>query len=415
VLYIKKLFLFCGPLVVLVSALVLTVRYGEAQIRRHPVVPKGVSGDYYAYIKTNLTATKEQLNLLSGISLNNSSTRVQAYRRIIEFAENLKLSERTSLNNLVHAMMTFGPDKPVYLGPDTNAKVTALRFLQKYYDYLPPEASRCAPEWIQRIGNEYFVTLSFMPRVLFDHLGQFLYSCALINIPLDAEFQLKSGDTVSLGNLLKTEIKYADPNVHYGTWQVVALAYYMPNQTWKNVNNRSFSALDFLDFTSTSVTSMLSCSCTHQLISSAYAISFLEEKLKPNSLQWRRLQQSKKRLQGYIKTIQQTLSPDGMVSVKWYLGQRQRPKTREEVIICNGHILEFLAVFLDKERLREEWIGKIADRFCLAVVESLNRCKIDEKKEFDLPFEYAALCHGVKGLKVYCQKLGTKNIERSTK
>ncbi|MHC4647897.1 MAG: hypothetical protein ACYTBJ_20735 [Planctomycetota bacterium] len=341
-----------------------------------------------------------------------SNGRTNLYRGTITFGQSLELDERTSLNLLVHALMTFGPDHPVAIGEDTT--ISVLEFIQSYFDYLPTEVREHAVPWIDRVGDEHFVIMSYMPRILIDHLGQLFYACALAEVPLDTRVKLKSGCDISLERLLKTQIKYADPEIHDPTWQTAALAHYWPDMTWRSVNRRSLSALDFLEKTSSHVTGHFTCGHTHPLISSAYAISRLEERHAVSDQKRRQLEACKQRMDQWIDAIRETLYPNGMVSAEWHLNEKRWPRTMQEVILYNGHVLEFLVVYLDENRLKSEWVKRIADRFCLAVIESARNCpKTGGCERSTLPFEYTSLCHGVRGLLVYCRKTNADEaIER---
>ncbi len=64
-----------------------------------------------------------------------------------------------------------------------------------------------------------------------------------------------------------------------------------------------------------------------------------------------------------------------------------------QVLATTGHTLEFLALALTPDELREPWVLKAADRLCQV---------LEDTK--DLPLECGALYHAVHGLVIYRRK-----------
>lgn len=382
------------------------------ELVRLPTKLASIDGRYYSFIERNPKITNDNLHIVSKRPQSNDKTCL--YGEIIMFGRSLKLDKKISLNAAMHGLMTFGPNHPIYI--NEGKKIPVLEFIRNYYDYLPIDIREHSPAWIHRVENEYFLTISYTPRIISDHLGQLVYICALSEIPIETTFKLKSGDYISLEKLLKTQMKYADPDIHDPTWQTAALAYYRPDKTWKSINKRNFSSFDFLEKTSSYVEGHVTCGHTHSLISAAYALSKLKATNNVINKHRLRLENCQQNLDYWVNVIRKTLYPDGTVSQRWYLNEKVYPKSMNETIILNGHILEWLATYLDKEQLGSPWVTKIVDRFCETVAESINTCSSNNSTEQLMPFEYAPLCHGIRGLLAYCEKMQIDlNIVRSDK
>jgi hypothetical protein len=375
---------------------------------RLPTSLDPVDGRYFAFVERNPPLTLLAAKLLRQPQRDNTNRDSQ--HRVIEFARALPLDCTTALNAALHALMTFGPQHPVHLQPDRTIGV--IDFIQNYFHHIDPQTRQYAPAWIDRIEQEYFVIPSATPRIVIDHLGQLAYACALAQLPLETHFTLKTGRSVSLKELFDTEIKYADPNEHDPVWQIPALAYYRPDETWKNVNRKTFSALDFLEITAPRVTGHVCCGHTHLPISAAYAISILSEYAN-SPAERQKLAAARNHLDHCVELVRNTTYPDGAVSKTWWIGKQNYPHTKNELIMLNGHTLEWLAAYLEPQHLRADWVKNIADRFCLAVTSAVrDAVPENQNRPATLPFEYAALCHGAKALLTYHHR-ANPDTERS--
>ena len=375
----------------------------DNKLKLWPMSGLSIQGNYFSFIERNPRITRGNLQKILDTPEDPPSNRKELYSSIIMFGLNIKLNKRISVNSAMHSLMTFGSDYPIYL--ENNSSVPVLQFLQNYFDYLPTNIRPYAPVWIKHEENDYFVLMSQSPRVISDHLGQLSYICALADVPICTQFQLKSGEKVSLDTLLETEIKYADPQIHDAIWQTAALAYYRPNKRWRNLNGKRFSPLDFIESITDQVTGHYECGHMHPLISATYAIRNLEESYKFDDGKSIRIGNCKKKIDKWVGCIKDTLWIDGSISSTWYLNEKKHPRTNQEIIIYNGHALEWLTTYLDSEQLKSAWVVSIANRFCLAVIDSLRNYSINSDSDVvDLPFEYAPFCHGLIGLRNYCKK-----------
>lgn len=397
------------------AAIILGLGLGTAVTRnknepiRLPTSLVTIDGRYFQFVKRNPPLTPQAAKVLGRPFHQNDDP--DLHHQVIEFASALPLDRAISLNAALHALMTFGPDHPVHLAPDRTVPV--LNFIQDYFDYIPSDVRRYAPDWIDQVGGEFFVIPSSTPRVIADHLGQLPYVGALARLPLQTRFTLKTGRSVSLKELLETEIKYADPDLHDPAWQTVALAYYRPRQTWRNVSRKSFSALHFLEKAADRVPGHVCCGHTHMPISTAYAFQLLRHH-KHSYAGKAKLSTAKIHLDYYVQAVKETLYPDGTVSKSWWSRRKEYPRTTNELVILNGHTLEWLATYLDHQQLQAAWVKSIADRFCVAVMTAVKDAFGCNAKSTELPFEYAPLCHGVRALVIYHQKAQT-HPERNPK
>ena len=83
---------------------------------------------------------------------------------------------------------------------------------------------------------------------------------------------------------------------------------------------------------------------------------------------------------------------DGSFSTNYF----QRPgisADNAQILATTGHTLEFLAITLDSEELRQPWVLRAVNRLCDV---------LEDSKE--LPLECGALYHAVHGLVIYREK-----------
>ena len=131
------------------------------------------------------------------------------------------------------------------------------------------------------------------------------------------------------------------------------------------------------------------CGGTHRLIGLAMALRQRESENAIMDSVWR---EANAHVRQSALRARQYQNEDGSFSTNYF----QRPGIsvdNAQVLATTGHTLEFLALALSPQELREPWVLRAVERLC-DVLEATQ----------DLPLECGALYHAVHGLVIYRQK-----------
>lgn len=227
------------------------------------------------------------------------------------------------------------------------------------------------------------------------HYDQWLAVLAQCGLREDEE--IKVDDRVYKMSQYVRQVQLEIPRnlVQEYSWTLIGLTSYMPTTaTWEAFDGSQWSIEELVDYEAEHVIGEGACGGTHRLIGLSMALN--QHVAQGNKVEgaWQRADQ---RIQEAIRRAKEFQNPDGSFSTNYLIGGGSSPDLSQN-LRNTGHIVEFLALSLTKEQLREEWVRR-------AVV---YLCGVFEKtKKIDM--ECGALYHAAHGLVLYRQRMNSEN------
>jgi len=136
-----------------------------------------------------------------------------------------------------------------------------------------------------------------------------------------------------------------------------------------------------------------SCGGTHRLSALTLAVTrFMQEtNTPPNKLTggWKKAEDL---IQDSLKKARAYQQPDGSFSANLFVRPCSSPEV-DTTLHSTGHTLEWLAVALTDQQLREPWVTAAVNRLCQLLEDNANR-----------PLDCGALYHAARGLKLYRER-----------
>lgn len=225
------------------------------------------------------------------------------------------------------------------------------------------------------------------------HADQWLAVLAQADLSLNQTI-IADGRTYLMQDLLEQvqlDVPY-NPEQEW-SWTLIGLTEYIStSKTWTAGDGDTWSVERLVGKELEQVIETSACGGTHRLIGLSMALNKRRsEGAKLDSL-WRRTEDLLMNAVDIARTFQ---NGDGSFSTNYF----QRPGISADsanLLATTGHTLEFLALTLPPDQLREPW-----------VVKSVNRlCGLLEDAE-EMPLECGALYHAVHGLVVYRDRVLT--------
>ena len=178
------------------------------------------------------------------------------------------------------------------------------------------------------------------------------------------------------------------------SWTLIGLTRYLPTDaTWKAGDNQTWSIERLLKIEvdqDDEERHLGACGGSHRLIGMVMTLNrHIKRKGKIEGI-WARTQA---RVTDAIETAKRYQNPDGTLSSNYFERPGTTPDLRQ-VLSSTGHTVEFLALAMSKEELKQEWVQRAV----------LSLCKIFRKsKDFDL--NCGPLYHAAHGLALYRERV----------
>ena len=208
------------------------------------------------------------------------------------------------------------------------------------------------------VGERTFQIYDLLKQSMYDTYEGKECSWSLIGlsrylVPVDQEWQARDGETWSVERMIGMEAG------DEGQWE-------------QHINDAA-------------------CGETHRLIGMTMALERYREQYPDNELSggWQAAQQ---RIQWAIRAARQHQLSNGAFSLNYFQRSSNSPDLAEH-LGATGHTLEFLALALDEEQLREPWVTRAANYLCGL---------FEKTQQIDL--ECGALYHAAHGLVLYRER-----------
>ena len=223
------------------------------------------------------------------------------------------------------------------------------------------------------------------------HADQWLAVLAQCGLPLEQTLRVQGAEYRIEDYLAQVQRDLPHNAEEEWSWTLIALTRYLPTDTeWEAQDGSTWNIERLVTSETQQALSASACGGTHRLIGISMALDQRRsEKAKMTSSSWgaaeRLVRESARRAREFQNM-------DGSFSTNYF----QRPgisSDSAQILATTGHTLEFLALSLSPEELREEWVLRAVQRLCEVLEETQ-----------ELPLECGALYHAVHGLVIFRQK-----------
>jgi hypothetical protein len=306
------------------------------------------------------------------------------------------IRERTLLKDhsfwtIFHGILGMGPDDAMLLDPQTNKRIKAI-------DYIAEGGEVRGLEFRPTADG---VEVETMPGSIIGqgHLDQFVAEMAEWDLPKDKKFKVDSRDYTfedfirqAKAHASLTTKPFPGPDPLELTWTIVIVSkYFGPEHRWMNNRGEKLSVEDMARYElGQPIADSPVCGGTHRLFGLTWAYYLHRQAGGKKEGVWKQVADT---IADYESRAHQFQNPDGSFSTNYLNGPGNEPNSQLR-LATTGHILEWLALAMTDEELRQPWVEKAAD--------SLTQLILDNIFE---PLDGGALYHAAHGLEMYRARL----------
>lgn len=223
------------------------------------------------------------------------------------------------------------------------------------------------------------------------HVDQWIAICAMAGLP-ETDQVVVEGKTYTLKDWAEQARWDACTNpLNEFSWTLIALTHYFPDDPqWISSDGSTWSWERMVAEEVQYDLNLSPCGGAHRLVGLARALEAKQRLKLPDSQVW---DDARRIVDRSVREIEEMRSGDGSLS-SHYL---QRPGSSRDLgltLASSGHLLEFLAVTLDENELRQPWVMTAATRLC-EIFEATQTVDLD----------CGACYHALNGLRVYRDRL----------
>lgn len=223
------------------------------------------------------------------------------------------------------------------------------------------------------------------------HADQWLAILSQSNLPREQTIKVGS-DTFTIQDLVDQICRDVPYNIQQEwSWTLIGFTQYFPTtHQWTASDGQTWSIERMLEAELEQDINSSACGGTHRLIGIAMALNRHRAQGGAITGPWKAAEE---RVAEAAKIALATQNPDGSFSTEYF----RRPGSSPDMAVVlgsTGHILEFLAIALDDQQLRDPQV-ELAVRHLCGLFETTR----------DLPLECGALYHAAHGLVLYRERV----------
>jgi hypothetical protein len=228
------------------------------------------------------------------------------------------------------------------------------------------------------------------------HVNQSLAIIAMCNLPLDHEFKVAGGRTVTMEDMIRHAKLNINPREE-ATWTLWFLTHYLePDEEWITASGQPWSMEQLIRQELRSDPNRAPCGGTHGLFALAYVRNSYLQKHGELRGVWLEADQ---KVQRYVAAARSMQNRDGSFSSDFF---RSRGFSNDfnERIKTSGHMVEWLMMALPRRQLEEQWLRNGVQ----AVANDLIR-------NSSQPADCGPLYHALNSLIMYRERVRPKEKE----
>ncbi len=225
------------------------------------------------------------------------------------------------------------------------------------------------------------------------HPNQFLALMALTNLPLEHQFTVAGGKTVTIADMIQNAKMTVNTREEI-TWTLWFLTHYIDQDSeWENAAGQPWSMEQLVRIQTQASTKGTPCGGTHGLFALAYARNAYLQKHRTLRGVWFEADQKIKR---HIEVAKSLQNSDGSLSTEFFTG-RGVSQDYNERIKASGHTLECLMMMLPHSQLSENWVRRAVASVATDLVHTSGR-----------PTECGPTFHALSSLVLYRERVAPR-------
>jgi hypothetical protein len=219
------------------------------------------------------------------------------------------------------------------------------------------------------------------------HQDQFVAEMTQWGMPLDKKFVVNGKDHTFADFVRYSKTRTRVTATQELSWAILIVAQYFGTDiTWTNEANEQVRFEDVVRYELDQPIDTAACGGTHRLFGLTWAYHLHMQRGGKKTGVWKDVAD---KIDLYKKQARQFQNPDGSFSTEYVSKPGNVPDTQVR-IGTTGHVLEWLALALSDEEIREPWVQEAANALVMMILE--NRTD---------PIEGGSLYHATHGLYIY--------------
>lgn len=239
------------------------------------------------------------------------------------------------------------------------------------------------------------------------HQDQFVAEMAQWRVPLELPFTVKGKDYHFADFLQFSKARASLTHNQELAWAIHIIGEYDgTDATWTNMYGEHLTLEDLIKYELDSPIDPeesvkrgqlpLSCGGTHRLFGLSWVLHLQQQKAGQLKGVWKDAQE---RLNELKKVAHSFQNEDGSLSTNWFVRKGNDAESSQR-LFTTGHTLEWLALAISDEELRDPWIEQAVSYMCQLFLELQSQ-----------PIEGGAMYHAVHGLTIYyARRYGTEKL-----
>lgn len=228
------------------------------------------------------------------------------------------------------------------------------------------------------------------------HVDQFVAEMVQIGLPLDREFIVDGTSYTFMDFVRQSQARVRVTSVEEASWSLVVLADCLGTGiSWTNSFGETLSFEDLVRYELDQDVENAACGGAHRLFGLCWARQTHIRRGGQDVGVWREVAEKMKHYQQRARELQ---NPDGSLSTESFRGPGNSSDMKQR-ISTTGHVLEWLALSMTDEELREPWVQKAANALALMILEIQNS-----------PMEGGTLYHAVHALRMYAARHAVDHV-----
>jgi len=315
--------------------------------------------------------------------------------RIESAVENIRKRDLLMSNGfwtIFHGILGLGPNTVTLLNPDTSQRVNAVEYI-------------CAGGELRGLAfpptKHGLDVQTGPPYVGQGHQDQFISEMGQWGMKPTQKF-IVFGKEYNYMDFVNHSKMRARTNANQElSWAVCLIPQYLgADHEWTNEHGERLSVEDLLRYELDASVEEAACGGTHRLFGYSWSYYFHLRQGGKTTGVWKDAVEKTAKYRDLAKKYQ---NADGTFSTNWFKGPGDSPDKGQR-ITTTGHTLEWLALALNDEEIKEEWVQNAANALSLTVLDMGIT-----------PIEGGALYHAVHGLlmyyaRVYGNKIGPSDL-----
>ena len=310
--------------------------------------------------------------------------------RIEAALKNVQERDLLSTNSfwtIFHGILGSGPEATL-LDPLTRQRVNAIGYICNGGEVRGLEFLPAADGLDVRTGPVF---------VGQGHQDQFIAEMAQWSMKLDRKYRVLDKDYTFADFVRHAQMRARVTAKQELSWAVLIVAQYLgTDAAWTNRAGEKLTLEDMVRYELEQPVEDAACGGTHRLFGVTWAYHLHLQRGGKKAGVWNDVA---KKIDKYKKAAKKYQNSDGSFSTRYLAGPGD-VKDVQLRIGSTGHVLEWLALALSDEELRQPWVQDAASALSLMILDSAGR-----------PIDGGALYHAAHGLHIYhARGFGRSNV-----